>query len=164
MKDTPVSVPAGDWTICNYVIHNEAMRVADRAFQTAMADKNDQLQTERDRRYAEVNVEKEKALKIKETADLAALELARESQKYKEERNDAQREQTLGERGQFVTRNDLAEVVGSFERALKPLVDFVKGHEGAEKATGISKGTLFASIGGLATLVGLFFLLIDKFK
>src|SRR5687767_6417131 len=41
---------------------------------------------ERDRRYAEVATEREKALKIKETADLAALGLAREIQTYKDEK------------------------------------------------------------------------------
>ena len=43
--------------------HCEALRTAD-------AD----LAAERDRRYAEVALEREKALRIKETADLAALE------------------------------------------------------------------------------------------
>jgi hypothetical protein len=40
----------------------------------------EKFQAERDRRLTEVALEREKALKIKETADLAALELAREIQ------------------------------------------------------------------------------------
>ena len=54
---------------------------------------NDRIMTERDRRYAEVNIEREKALKIKETADLAALQLAREIQSYKDEKANELREQ-----------------------------------------------------------------------
>ena len=54
------------WTVQTYAAHNEAMRKESQRFED-----------ERDRRYTEVNIEKEKALKIKETADLAALSLAR---------------------------------------------------------------------------------------
>jgi hypothetical protein len=46
-----------------------------------------ELDNERDRRYAEVNVEREKALKIKETADSEALKLARDIQTYKDEKS-----------------------------------------------------------------------------
>jgi len=73
--------------------HLEAMRQAD------------------DRRYAEVNVEKEKALKIKETADLAALQLAREIQTYKDEKANELREQINSERGLYATKDDLAAAI-----------------------------------------------------
>ncbi len=62
---------------------------------------------ERDRRYAEVNIEREKALKIKETADLAALQLAREIQTYKDEKANLLREQINSERGLYATNKDL---------------------------------------------------------
>lgn len=62
---------------------------------------------ERDRRYAEVNVEREKALKIKETADLAALQLAREIQTYKDEKANELREQINSERGLYATNKDI---------------------------------------------------------
>ena len=64
-----------DWTIETYAAHSEALRVADRRFFD-----------ERDRRYTEVNIEREKALKIKETADRDAMALAREAQTYKEQK------------------------------------------------------------------------------
>jgi hypothetical protein len=73
--------------------HSTEIRRADRRF--------DQ---ERDRRYFEVNVEREKALKIKETADLAALGLAREIQTYKDEKANELREQINSERGLYLTR------------------------------------------------------------
>jgi hypothetical protein len=64
-------------------------------------------QDERDRRYTEVNIEKEKALKIKETADLAALGLAREIQTYKDEKANQLREQIGSERNLYVTKEGL---------------------------------------------------------
>lgn len=64
--------------------------------------------TERDRRYTAIAVEKEKALKIKETADLAALQLAREIQTYKDEKANELREQISSERGNYASKDDLA--------------------------------------------------------
>ena len=52
----------------------------------ALQEERDKFNHERDRRYAEVTQEREKALKIKEVADLAALQLAREIQTYKDEK------------------------------------------------------------------------------
>lgn len=76
--------------------HLEAIRKADQKFYE-----------ERDRRYAEVNIEREKALKIKETADLAALQLAREIQTYKDEKANELREQINSERGLYTTNKDI---------------------------------------------------------
>jgi hypothetical protein len=76
--------------------HLAALREADLRFNE-----------ERDRRYAEVNIEREKALKIKETADLAALGLAREIQNYKDEKANELREQISSERGLYATNKDI---------------------------------------------------------
>lgn len=76
--------------------HLEALRAADMRFEE-----------ERDRRYSEVNIEREKALKIKETADLAALQLAREIQTYKDEKANELREQINSERGLYATNKDI---------------------------------------------------------
>src|SRR5664279_1409412 len=100
-----------DWSTETYAFHNEALRIADKELQDERVKHIADVVEMNDRRYAEVNVEKEKALKIKETADLTALELARESQVYKDERNDAMREQSLKDNGIYATRDDLAEVV-----------------------------------------------------
>jgi hypothetical protein len=76
--------------------HLAALREADHRFNE-----------ERDRRYAEVNIEREKALKIKETADFAALGLAREIQNYKDEKANELREQISSERGLYATNKDI---------------------------------------------------------
>jgi hypothetical protein len=76
--------------------HLEALRIAGRRFDD-----------ERDRRYKEVGEEREKALKIKETADMAALQLAREIQTYKDEKANELREQINSERGLYATNRDI---------------------------------------------------------
>jgi hypothetical protein len=81
------------WTLEAFMQHWAALRASD------------------DRRYAEVNVEKEKALKIKETADLAALQLAREIQTYKDEKANELRSQIESERGSYATKEDLAAAI-----------------------------------------------------
>jgi len=68
------------------------------------------LSDERDRRYTEVNIEREKALKIKEEADKAALGLAREIQTYKDEKANELREQINSERGLYVTKTEMEPV------------------------------------------------------
>jgi hypothetical protein len=71
---------------------------------------DERFMAERDRRYAEVNIEREKALKIKEEADKAALGLAREIQTYKDEKANELREQINSERGLYVTKTELEPV------------------------------------------------------
>jgi hypothetical protein len=89
----------------------------------AMVRESDlRVEAERDRRYAEVNLEREKALKIKETADRAALELAREIQTYKDEKANELRSQIERERGTYVTQEQL-----------KPLADFVARQQGQQR-------------------------------
>ena len=80
------------------------------------------LEAERDRRYSEVNIEREKALKIKETADLAALGLAREIQTYKDEKANELREQINAERNLYVTKDELASAVRELRTVIEPLV------------------------------------------
>lgn len=94
-----------------------------------------EFESERDRRYAEVNVEKEKALKIKETADLAALQLAREIQTYKDEKANELREQINSERGSFASKDDLLALSDKFETALKPMSDFISAQNAKTENT-----------------------------
>ncbi len=89
-----------------------------------------ELDTERDRRYAEVNVEKEKALKIKETADLAALQLAREIQTYKDEKANELREQINRERVYYASKEDVANVSDKLEAMVKPVIEYVQSQQG----------------------------------
>jgi len=104
--------------------HLEALRAADMRFNE-----------ERDRRYAEVNIEREKALKIKETADLAALGLAREIQNYKDEKANELREQINSERGLYATNKD---------------IDPIKSYVASQTGRGLG---MYALFGVLMTLV-----------
>jgi hypothetical protein len=121
------------WTIETYSAHNEALRAAEARFQD-----------ERDRRYAEVDIEKEKALKIKETADLAALGLAREIQTYKDEKANELRSQIERERGNYATRSDLVAMGDKFEAQLKPISEYVVGQQGGPRA--ITSAMLFSAL------------------
>jgi len=111
-----------------------------------------ELAQERDRRYAEVSVEREKALKIKEVADLAALQLAREIQTYKDEKANELRSQIERERGNYATRSDLIALSDKFETAIKPLVEFVSRSRGG----GAVWGQLAIGLGLLLSAIALF--------
>jgi Zn-dependent M32 family carboxypeptidase len=138
--------PSGSgWTIDTLKEYSDAQRRAEERF----AD-------ERDRRYTEVNIEKEKALKIKETADLAALSLARESQTYKEQQNDALRDKNLQDSGVYAKTSDVAEMFNDLAKKLDPFLSYVTAQQGSssqgEKIWG--KGTtLMAGFVGLAGLI-----------
>lgn len=142
-----------------YAAHNEQIRALEAKLSEEKFKRIEDAAILNDRRYGEVNVEKEKALKIKETADLTALELARESQVYKDERNDAMREQSLKDNGIYATRDDLAEVVRGMEKALKPLVDYVSGQQGAVQGSKFTAGKIIAGITLGATIIGVFVVL-----
>jgi hypothetical protein len=107
--------------------HLEALRKADALFQA-----------ERDRRYAEVSVEREKALKIKEIADLAALELARQIQTYKDEKANELREQINSERGLYATKDDLGNAVREIRTLMAPLSEYVSSQQG--RSSGFNSG------------------------
>src|ERR1035437_10966455 len=104
------------WTLDAYIIHNDEIRAID-----------DKFQAERDRRYTEVNIEREKALKIKETADLAALTLARESQTYKEQQNDALRDKNLSESGIYATNTSLTTAIDALKKSQEAAIDNLAG-------------------------------------
>jgi len=131
--------PPHGWSTDTYATHVALLREADMRFEN-----------ERDRRYTEVNIEKEKALKIKETADLAALQLARESQSLKEVQNDALRDKTLSESGVYATTAGVAQAIEDLKTSLQPLVDYVSAHKGAE----LTKGNLYAGAAGIAAFLG----------
>ena len=91
--------------------HLEALRKADHRFDR-----------ERDRRYTEVGLARAEALKIKEAGDAKALDLAREIQAYKDERDNRLREQINQERGLYVSRTEF-----------KPIADFMSSQQGGSK-------------------------------
>lgn len=151
LSDIEVDATIVKWAIGTYAIHNEEMRKAEYRFQD-----------ERDRRYTEVNVEKEKALKIKETADLAALSLARESQVYKDQQADVMREKNLAASGVYATNADLAVVVEKMEKALKPLTDFVSSQRGVVQNNQINMAKIFGIIAATGTVVGILVFLVNN--
>jgi hypothetical protein len=114
--------PGSEWTIGTFKVLMDERRAAQAA-----------LDEERDRRYAEVALEREKALKIKETADLAALQLAREIQTYKDEKANELRSQIERERGSYATKDDLANAIREVAATLKPLTEFVSGQRGGQQ-------------------------------
>ena len=136
---------ASNWTVQTLYEHYLELRNSDQRFYD-----------ERDRRYGEVNIEREKALKIKETADAEALRLARESQAYKDQQNDALRDETLGKSGIYATNagvsSALKELEDTFFKALKPLTDFVSQQTGAARANTASAARVY----GIAAIVATF--------
>lgn len=125
--------PSG-WTVDTLAAHLEALRRADIRFAE-----------ERDRRYAEVALEREKALKIKEEADSRALILQAETQKYKDEKANDLRTQIERERGTYVTQTEM-----------KPIADWVTTQQG--RGVGINDVRiwvfgLIAAVGGVIAIV-----------
>ena len=159
------------WNIESYRLYNEAMRAAEEKLREAMRESDrlqealraaeEKFQAERDRRYAEVATEREKALKIKETADLAALGLAREIQTYKDEKANELREQISKERGDYPTRTELKSAIEKIEATIKPISEYVVTQQGGPRAittamlvTIITVG--LALMGGLITVILMF--------
>jgi len=131
--------PSSEWTIVTLKALVDERQEAARI-----------LAEERDRRYAEVNVEKEKALKIKETADLAALQLARADQTYKDEQANKLREQINSERNIYVTQDQLAAAVREMTSLVQPVAEYVSGQRGGRE----NKAALYAGVLLVAAVAG----------
>ncbi len=129
------------WTVDTYAAYNAMLWASQVRFEG-----------ERDRRYAEVALEREKALKIKEEADKTALGLQRENQVYKDEKANQLREQIGSERGLYATKNDLVAVVEKLEATLKPLAEYVS----SDRGRGLGTAAVWAAIGiGMTLILGL---------
>ena len=129
------------WTVETYAVYNGALRHADK-----------ELAEERDRRYTEIGIEREKALKIKETADLAALSLARESQTYKEQQNDALRDKNLSESGVYATNASVTAANEALKSSIAALITDAAGERGQDKGNKVGKAELY-TIGALGISV-----------
>lgn len=115
----------------------------------------DALLAANDRRLSEVKVENEKALIIKNTADKDALSLARESQTYKEQQNDALRDKNLQDSGVYAKNSDVAQMIGDLKKSLDPFLDYVTAQQGgAQNGNSIwtKSTTLIASVVAIAAL------------
>ncbi len=134
------------WTVDTYSVHNEALRAAE-----------DKFQHERDRRYAEVATEREKALLIEKTARAEALQLAREIQTYKDEKANELREQINAERGLYATKSDLQASTDKIEESLKPIQEFVSRSSGQRSGLTTAWGVIIILL-GLAVSISVPFL------
>lgn len=113
------------------------------------------LAEERDRRYAEVSIEREKALKIKEEADRAALALDREIRAYKDEKANEFRG-SLDDLGRnMATRRELISEVEKLQATIKPISDYVTSQQGGPRA--VTTGSIVSMFGIVAILAGLYF-------
>jgi hypothetical protein len=144
--------PGGGWTLDTLQEHNQIVDTL-----------KEKLDTERDRRYSEVNIEREKALKIKEEADKAALGLAREIQSYKDEKANQLREQISSERGTFATKDDLGAMMREIHASIQPLSTYVAGMAGKSQghASGVAMIVTAVSIGySIIATIGVVFALL----
>lgn len=123
------------WTLDSYIEYNEALRAAEEKFQK-----------ERDRRYAEVNAEKEKEVKTKEAADVTALQLAREIQTYKDEKANELRTQINREREDYARKTDLISSNEKYEATLKPVLEYIASKRGQSEGVGISARFFVATV------------------
>ena len=140
-----------------YREHNEAMRMADLRFHE-----------ERDKRYSSENELRAMALRIKETADAKALDLASQIQTYKDDKADKTREQSLSERGAYVTHSDLASVFAKTENQLTSFIEEMKvvlkpvlAHIAEDKGAAISTNKLYAGITILVVILGAVFTFVN---
>ncbi len=124
--------------------HLKALRKADERFEA-----------ERDRRYAEVASERGKALQIKETADLAALQLAREIQTYKDEKANELREQISSERGHYASTGDLEAQLKTIMAILDPIRAYVSSQQGQSRGIGLTGQTALSLLTAVAAIVAI---------
>ena len=140
------------WPASLLAYHFLALREADKAFNE-----------ERDRRYSEVNIEREKALKIKEEADREALRLAREIQVYKDEKANNLRDQIGSERGSLATKEELQAVRGTMAAMVAPLNEFMQMQRGASAS--LARMVMFiGSLASLATVISLGMAIVVLFR
>ena len=111
------------------------------------------LQQERDRRYADVAAEREKALKIKESADERALVLARDIQHYRDEQANNLRSQLERERGGYATQSDLRALSDKMEALIKPLAEFVTGASRVDIVKRLDTGQILQALAVAAALI-----------
>lgn len=124
------------------------------------------LHRERDLRYQQRHEAQQEAIKnaflaakealaIKDRADRDALELAREIQKYKDEKANNLRDQIGAERGLYATKDDLKAAVEKLEVSIAPVLTQITLQQG--KSSGLDKGgaILISAVGLAATVIGI---------
>jgi hypothetical protein len=139
-------------SIKEHRLDRERWHALETALRQTIGQLQDKFEAERDRRMAEVATEREKALKIKETADLAALGLAREIQTYKDEKANKLREQINSERGLYVSKTELTGAVEKIEAMIKPLMDYSAAGLGERRGYAGLWSVLLGALGALGII------------
>ena len=127
------------------------MAVTER-YRLELNAESERFQIERDRRYTEVNIEREKALKIKEQADRDALALDRTIRDYKDEKANELREQIGRERLLYATKEDLVASFQKIEAIVTPLATYIASQQGRSGGLNNAWGWLLGLVGLLAAL------------
>lgn len=142
----PTTTKAGvsGWTIDTLATHHEAIRLM-----------QERLDAERDRRYAEVDVERERARQIKEVGDATALGLAREIQTYKDLQHNDLRKQIDSERGLYASVKDLIGLGDKFTAQLKPMNDFIAREGGHSSGSKDNQATIAWVVALIASLIAI---------
>lgn len=135
---------------------SSATDVSLREHLAALRESDLRFDNERDRRLSEVAIEREKALKIKEEADKAALELDRQIRAYKDEKQNEFRGALDDLSQKMATRRELEDAKEQIATLLKPLSDYVTGQQGRTAGIGLSANTLVTVIFVLIATAGLY--------
>ena len=115
--------------------HIEALRRGDR-----------ELAAERDRRYHEVQAERDKAEVIRAA-----------TQAYRDEKANELREQINSERIHYASKADLVGAIDTINATLKPLVEFVAVQQGGRQGALDQRSFVSWAVTIIATLVALWF-------
>lgn len=141
------------WTVETLRIHTAELREIQDKFESERDRRYAELAAERDRRYYEVSHEREKAVRIKEEAEKEALSLAREIQKYKDEKANDLRAQIGSERGLYPTKPEMRSELDKVHDAMKPLLAYLSSQQGPRALTTQSIITFVAVAAALVTIV-----------
>lgn len=90
----------------------------------------------------------QRALRIKETGDAKALDLAREIQIYKDEKANQLREQINSERGLYFTKAEA-----------KPFTDYITAQQGQIRGSDITMAKIVTAISVVGAILGIIVLL-----
>ena len=122
-----------------------ATDVSLREFIALGADWQWRFMQERDRRYAEVQIEKDKA-----------LQLARDYQTYKDMQANELREQLARERIGYASKTDLQNAIETITATLKPIVEYVAGQQGAKSGALDQRQLVAWGFGVVAVVVAVY--------
>ena len=123
-----------------------ATDVSLREYFAQHADWQWRFMEERDRRYAEVQRERDKAEVLRA-----------ETQAYKDEKANELRDQLSQERLGYASKGDLAAALGTINATLKPIIEFVASQQGVRQGGLDQRNLLGWAVAIVATIIGIYF-------